>query len=64
MIFWNIYHQLQNLHVQNLTHQTFLHVQNTQTLKMDNPCFCQMCFFTTKCAPLLLKIGEDFNIDD
>ncbi len=45
------------------TNQTFLHLQSTQTLKMDNPCFCQMSFFTTKCAPLL-KIGEDFNIDD
>jgi hypothetical protein len=23
-----------------------------------------MSFFSTKCAPFLLKIGEDFNIDD
>jgi hypothetical protein len=46
------------------TNQTFLHVQSTQTLRVDSPCFCQMSFFTTKCAPLLLKIGEDFNIDD
>ncbi len=42
----------------------FLHVQNTQTLRMDNHCFFQMPFFSTKCAPFLLKVGEDFNIDD
>jgi hypothetical protein len=23
-----------------------------------------MSFFPTKCAPFLLKVGEDFNIDD
>jgi len=23
-----------------------------------------MSFFSTKCAPFLLKVGEDFNIDD
>jgi hypothetical protein len=23
-----------------------------------------MLFFSTKCAPFLLKFGEDFNIDD
>ncbi len=26
--------------------------------------FFQMFFFPTKCAPFLLKIEEDFNIDD
>jgi len=31
---------------------------------MDNPCFFQTFFFSTKCAPFLLKIGNDFNIDD
>jgi hypothetical protein len=42
----------------------FLHVQNTQISRMDNPCFFQMSFFSTKCAPFLLKIEEDFNIDN
>jgi hypothetical protein len=42
----------------------FLHVQSTQTLRVDNPYFFQMSFFPTKCAPLLLKIRKDFNIDD
>jgi hypothetical protein len=46
------------------TNQFFLHVQSIQTLKVDYLCFCQIVFLTTKCAPLLLKIGEDFNIDD
>jgi hypothetical protein len=41
----------------------FSHVQSTQTSRVDNACFFQMSFFT-KCAPFLLKIGEDFNIDD
>jgi hypothetical protein len=31
---------------------------------MDNPCFFQTSFFSTKCAPFLLKIEKDFNIDD
>jgi hypothetical protein len=42
----------------------FLYVQSTQTSRMDNPYFFQMSFFSTKCAPFHLKIGEDFNIDD
>ncbi len=41
----------------------FLHVQSTQTLKMDYPYFFQTSFFSTKCAPFLLKVREDFNID-
>jgi hypothetical protein len=40
-----------------------LHVQSTQTLKVENPCFFQS-FFTTKCAPFFFLIGEDFKIDD
>ncbi len=31
---------------------------------MDNHCFFQMSFFSTKCASFLLKIEKDFNIDD
>jgi len=41
----------------------FLHVESTQTLRVDNPCFFQMTFFYQMCT-ILLKIGEDFNIDD
>jgi hypothetical protein len=41
----------------------FSHVQNTQTSKVDSPCFFSNVFFSTKYAPFLLKIGEDFNID-
>jgi len=41
----------------------FLHVQNTQTSKVGG-FFFQTSFFPTKCSPFLLKIGEDFNIDD
>ncbi len=39
----------------------FLHVQSTQTSRVDNLYFFQMSFFPTKCAPFLLKIGEYFN---
>jgi hypothetical protein len=42
----------------------FLHVQNIQISRVDIPCFFQMYFFLTKCAPLFLKIGDDFNIND
>jgi hypothetical protein len=42
----------------------FLHVQNIQTSRVDNPKNFQMSFFYTKCAPFFLKIEEDFNIDD
>jgi hypothetical protein len=41
-----------------------LHVESTQTLRMDSPCFFQMSFFSTKCAPLFLKIGDDYNINE
>ncbi len=34
----------------------FLYAENTQTLKIDNLCFFQMSFFSTKCAPLFLKL--------
>jgi len=30
---------------------------------MDSLCFFQTFFFSTKCAPFLLKIGADFYID-
>jgi hypothetical protein len=41
----------------------FSHVQNIQTLILENLCFKQP-FFSTKCAPFLRNIGNDFNIDD
>jgi hypothetical protein len=41
----------------------FFHVQSTQTPRMDNPYFFQTFFFY-QMWPFLLKIGEDFNIDD
>jgi hypothetical protein len=42
----------------------FLHVQSTQTLRVNSPYFLKMSFSPTKCAPFLLKIGKDFKIDD
>jgi hypothetical protein len=41
----------------------FLHVQRTQISKVNNFYFFKH-FFNTKCAPLLLSIEEEFNIDD
>jgi hypothetical protein len=41
----------------------FLNVQSTQTSKLDSLCFFFKCPFYAKCAPFLLKVGEDFNID-
>jgi hypothetical protein len=41
----------------------FLHVQNTQTSRVDNPYFFQMFFLSTKCAPFFLKFGKELNID-
>jgi len=42
----------------------FLRVQSDQISRVDNPYIFQVSFFLIKCAPFLLKIGEDFNIDD
>jgi hypothetical protein len=43
----------------------FLHVQSTQTLRVNNLFFFfQTSFVPTKFAPFLLKIEEDFNIGD
>jgi len=39
----------------------FLRVQSS---KVDNFYFFQTSFFPTECATFLLKIGEDFDIDD
>ncbi len=41
-----------------------LHVQNIQISKLTIFIFSKCSFFTTKCAPFLLKIGEDSNIND
>jgi hypothetical protein len=62
-LFWTInrkFYMLKVLHKSKM----FLYVQSIQTSKVDNPCFFQMSFFSTKCAQFFLKIGEDFNIDD
>jgi hypothetical protein len=57
---------MQSLHAQRLI-QLFIYFCMFKALKpqeMDNPCFFQMSLFPTKCAPFLLKIEEDFDIDD
>jgi hypothetical protein len=43
----------------------FLHVQSTQTLKVDNLCFLQMSFFYQMCAipSKNWKGFQHFNID-
>ncbi len=61
--FWNDFHQLQSLHAWHKS-KIFLHVQNTQTSRVDSFYFFQMSFFSTKCAPFFFLIGENFNIDD
>ncbi len=66
LIFWGIFsinckfYMFKTWHISKM----FLHVQNTQTLKLDNPYFIETSFFPTKCAPFLLKIGDDFNSDN
>jgi hypothetical protein len=63
--FWNIFHLIENFICSNLTQiKCFLHIQSIQTFNVDRPYFFEMSFFSTKCAPFLLKIGEDFNIND
>jgi len=64
-VFLNIFHYLQILHAQNLTQIFFkLHVQSTQTLRVESLNFFQTFFLKFKCAPFLLNIGNDFKIDD
>jgi hypothetical protein len=41
----------------------FLHVQRTQTLRIDNPYIFQKIIWI-KCAPIFFLIEKDFNIDD
>jgi len=38
----------------------FLHVQSSQTSRLDSPYFFQTFFFPTKCAPFLLKLERIF----
>jgi hypothetical protein len=54
------------LHAQSLTQikKKKLHVQNTQTLKMDNPCFFQTSFSLPNVHIIPSKIKNYFNIDD
>jgi hypothetical protein len=64
--FWNIFHQLQSLHVQSLTQikECFCMFKALKPREKTILVFFQTSFFSTKCAPFLLKIGKDFNIDD
>jgi hypothetical protein len=41
-----------------------LHVQNIPISVVENHCFIQTFLKKIKCASFLLKIKEDFNIDD
>jgi hypothetical protein len=41
----------------------FLHVQNTQTLRMHNPSFFQTFLKKTKCTPFVLKIGKILTLN-
>jgi hypothetical protein len=41
----------------------FVHVQSIQTSRIDTLCFFSNVLFNAKCAPFLLKIRKDFNID-
>ncbi len=42
----------------------FLHVKSFKLQEWTILIFFKHFFFLTKCAPFLLKIGKDFNIDD
>ncbi len=64
--FWNIFHQLQGLHVQSLTQikNVFACSKHSNLENGQSLFFFKHHFFPTKCAPFSLKIGKDFNIDD
>jgi hypothetical protein len=50
-VFWNIFHLLKILYAHNLTQiKKNLHVQSTQTSKVDSPCFFQTFFFYQMCT--------------
>ncbi len=46
------------------TNQNYFCLLKTFKLRECTVLFFSMSFFNTKCAPFLLKIEEDFNIDD
>jgi 2-iminoacetate synthase ThiH len=62
--FKNIFHQLENLHAQRLTQIIFSFAFSKHLNLNNGDFFFQMYFSFIKCAPFLLKIEEDFNIDD
>jgi hypothetical protein len=56
---------LQSLHAQSLTQiKNVFACSNHSNLKNEKKIFFSNVFFSIKCAPFLLKIEEDFNIDD
>jgi hypothetical protein len=64
-VFWNVFHQLQSLHAQSLTQiKNVFACSKHSILKNGQSLFFSNVFFSTKCAPFLSKIGEDFNIYD
>ncbi len=64
--FWNIFHQLQSLHIQSLTQikNVFACSKHSNLESGQVLFFFQTSFFSTKCAPFFLKIKKDLNIDD
>ncbi len=66
IMFFGIFFISCNIYIFKVWHKSImlLHVQSIQTLRVNNLCFLFKCLFFTKCPPFLLKIKEDFNIDD
>jgi hypothetical protein len=64
-VFWNIFYELQSLHVQRLIQIKYVFTCSKHlNLESGQSLFFSDIFFSTNCAPILLKIVEDFNIDD
>ncbi len=63
-VFWNIFHLLKIVYAHNLTKKIKIYMFKAhKPQKWIVPVFFKH-FFSTKCAPFLLKIEENFNIDD
>jgi hypothetical protein len=63
--FENVFHYLQSLHVQSLTQiKNVFACSKHSNFESGQSLFFPNLFFSTKCAPFLVKIEEDFNIDD
>jgi hypothetical protein len=60
--FWNIFRQLQSLHIQSLTKiKNVFACSKHSNLENGQSLFFPNVYFSTKCVPFLLKIGKDFN---